>query len=555
MDETITLKELNPTAYDELIDFYPEFGVNMYTKENLPACSEKYFGIWKCNSSKHNYITTVSYRATSPNDECCPICVNKKYNFNPQLLATRTLLLKGINRFESLWYCQDCYYISWIRNTENKYNLPEHICYESVSLNDEYPEIAKEWSTHNFTTANKIAYNPDLDYEFEWLCPVCNNSYKMSMHKKIILKSKACPQCHGDKNFIRKPAYIKYPQLKNDWCSELNDVPLESVYEDDRTVRYLKCSKCGVIILDNIENYYNNKECPLCKAGLSKDESSRIYNESGIDWTKHFLDPNQHEKINWRCEKCGQPFSLSPKQRFFKQEHCPYCNHKYGIPGKTSFKALYPDIEREMINEDNTDTDRIAVKKNSIGIGTQRQWKCPKCNYHWKASIYDRIYLNVSCPYCIGKYGIPGKTSFKALYPDIEREMINENNTDTDRIAVKKNSTGIKTQRQWKCPKCNCYWKASIYDRIHLNFSCPYCENSIYSLNNDLIENEWIWKDNVLLANPRYTYVSSHKIVWWKCNVCNRHYKYSIYNRIKDYHRNRNSCIFCRGLNSKIRRN
>lgn len=202
MDETITLKELNPTAYDELIDFYPEFGVNMYTKENLPACSEKYFGIWKCNSGKHNYVTTVSYRAASPNDECCPICVNKKYKFNPQLLATRTLLLKGINRFESLWYCQDCYYISWIRNTENKYNLPEHICYESVSLNDEYPEIAKEWGTHNFTTANKIAYNPDLDYEFEWLCPVCNKSYKMSMHKKIILKSKACPQCHGDKNFI-----------------------------------------------------------------------------------------------------------------------------------------------------------------------------------------------------------------------------------------------------------------------------------------------------------------------------------------------------------------
>lgn len=44
MHEQRLLKNTNPKAYEELIEFYPEYGINMYKKETIPADSNMYFG-------------------------------------------------------------------------------------------------------------------------------------------------------------------------------------------------------------------------------------------------------------------------------------------------------------------------------------------------------------------------------------------------------------------------------------------------------------------------------------------------------------------------------
>ena len=92
MHEQRLLKNTNPKAYEELIEFYPEYGINMYKKETIPADSNMYFGEWKRPSGKHTYITTIAYREDENNDPGCPICKNNNKNINQRLILS--LLMK-----------------------------------------------------------------------------------------------------------------------------------------------------------------------------------------------------------------------------------------------------------------------------------------------------------------------------------------------------------------------------------------------------------------------------------------------------------------------------
>lgn len=89
---------------------------------------------------------------------------------------------------------------------------------------------------------------------------------------------------------------------------------------------------------------------------------------------------------------------------------------KYAIPGKTSFKALYPNIEKEIFWEPDDkiiDTDTILPNHS---ISATFKWKCSECNMIWRSSVYERCIEDSSCPYCSRKYAIPGKTSLIARY-------------------------------------------------------------------------------------------------------------------------------------------
>lgn len=477
MHEQRLLKNTNPKAYEELIEFYPEYGINMYKKETIPADSNMYFGEWKCPSGKHTYITTIAYREDENNDPGCPICKNNNKNINPRLFSMRNRYNGKRNVHESLWYCNKCKYMSWHSDNYNTYIIDHHFCFENTIFSHEYPDIAIDWSSNNFVSSDEISYNPDLDYKFEWNCNVCGMKYQTDMRKKVRLKEKACPYCQGKIENYKRPILALYPNLSDFWIDELNNYALNLICEDDNKKRYLRCSKCGVVKFDIINDFING-ECIFCNIGITKEESRRIYRETGVNSEKEYLNPAQVTPQWWICEECNNQYFLSPKERFFKVSGCPYCTGKYAIPGKTSFKALYPEIERQLILEesDTIDTDKILPTYKS-----ERKYK-------------------------------------------------------------------------WKCQKCNCIWKATIAERVE-GKECIYCNKSLYQLYKNLIDNEWIWKNNILLANPRYLFPMSTKKVWWKCSICNRTYKYSIYERIKDYKRNRNSCIYCRGKIKIIRRN
>jgi DNA-directed RNA polymerase subunit RPC12/RpoP len=69
-----------------------------------------------------------------------------------------------------------------------------------------------------------------------------------------------------------------------------------------------------------------------------------------------------------------------------------------------------------------------------------------------EASVRDRVNGEAECPYCNGRKAIPGRTSFKALYPELMKEWKHISNLlliNLDYVLP----TSTK-EVWWKCPQC-----------------------------------------------------------------------------------------------------
>lgn len=358
----------NPVAYNELIDFVPEYGQKAYKKETLPSDTDIYFGEWKCPSGKHTWISTIKYRSNEENDPGCPICKNNNLGLNPKLLAFRNHFSTFRTWIESLWYCDKCYAFYWAKEVRDTHTFERHNLSQcrpgQQTLKEEFPNIAEEWSDKNLIPADKICYNFNNDYKFIWNCRKCGMEYKSSMKNNVYFsrKENACPYCAGEIPFPNESLAAQYPQIAKQWHYNLNnnrilnldddeEITPEKTFPDNRSWGYFTCPNCGVIREMDVGDLIAEKECPYCTAGMTKEYSSVLYKE--LEYTGiTYINPEQKQAVTFRCHIYGHNYNAKPIDIFYMKKMCPYCSGKEAVPGKTSFKALYPKIECELLTKE-----------------------------------------------------------------------------------------------------------------------------------------------------------------------------------------------------------
>ena len=74
-------------------------------------------------------------------------------------------------------------------------------------------------------------------------------------------------------------------------------------------------------------------------------------------------------------------------------------------------------------------------------------WNCTDCGFIWSSTVKERVNGKTECPYCAGSKPIPGKTSFKAIYPEMAVEFSVKNEQDPDKIIPTYSDTVL-----WNCP-------------------------------------------------------------------------------------------------------
>ena len=197
-------------------------------------------------------------------------------------------------------------------------------------------------------------------------------------------------------------------------------------------------------------------------------------------------------------------------------------------PGK-DLASQYPEIAEEWDYELNGDLLPSQVFAHSH---KKVWWQCKKCGQRWEATIDSRVNGN-GCPYCSGKYPIPGETDLATLRPDLVEEWDYELNGDLAPSMVTAHSN---KKVWWQCKKCGQRWEATINDRVD-GHGCPYCagkrpipgETDLATLRPDLVE-EWNYELNGDLT-PTMVTVYSNKRVWWKCIICGQSWKSSVNSR------------------------
>ena len=139
-------------------------------------------------------------------------------------------------------------------------------------------------------------------------------------------------------------------------------------------------------------------------------------------------------------------------------------SYKNKIPDN-SLSAKYPKIAKEWDYEQNggLSPDNIAGRSRE-----EVSWKCEK-GHTWKAMICNRTRKNdTGCPYCSGRYAIPGETDLQTLFPEIASQWDYEKNDKLPSDVRPQCGDNV----YWKC-KHGYEWQAIIQNRTKHGTICP----------------------------------------------------------------------------------
>ena len=470
------LREVSKIAYNQW-----HFERNKRLDPETISSTSREIVYWQCKKENKHVWASYVY-AKIDNDIECPLCINKEvHNSGPELLSVEREFngsRKNIYYILNTWYCRNCKNI-W--QTESGDTIPTNTyctnCFGEETLEncfaEEYPELAEEWAIDNILPATEVLSYFPLDVN--WKCKICNNIWNSKVEERRF-GLKSCPYCAKKLPLPGIDSFMAlYPDIAEEWAYEANETRHpDAIFPDNRItpIRW-RCKKCCSLhvasIFDKIHGINGCNNC-ISEQPISAERyiflKSEFQSSSGDIKVFDLIMPDYTAPLKWLCQGCNEIFIFSMKERYFEARDCACAEGKKAIPGKTSFKALYPELASEFSLENNLDPDAILPTYTFSGV-----WDCKTCGLSWNGTIKDRIDGKVDCPYCNGSKAIPGKTSFKALYPKMAEECLEISEKDLDNILPTSCILPIK----WRCPECYMIWRSFIKERVTGKVTCPYC--------------------------------------------------------------------------------
>lgn len=178
-------------------------------------------------------------------------------------------------------------------------------------------------------------------------------------------------------------------------------------------------------------------------------------------------------EVYWICSKCGTEYYAKIRDRSVGDASCPACAGKRVQAGFNSFADEHPDIAKDW-SPDN-DKKPTEVLSNSSYIA---EWICSKCGYTYKATIKDRVANDNLCPACAGKKAQAGLNSLLDVYPEIQDEWAENENTLLGIFPDEILPTST-ARVWWECKDCGRKYLLSVNMWVEKHIrgmtSCTYC--------------------------------------------------------------------------------
>lgn len=223
------------------------------------------------------------------------------------------------------------------------------------------------------------------------------------------------------------------------------------------------------------------------------------------------LETRSRQKVWWRCEK-GHSWQAALDSRVYLGRSCPYCANQAVLLGENDMTTVAPEMAKLW-----HPTRNGALLPSDVMAGSKKRvwWRCEK-GHEWQARA-DAIKAGGACPYCSGRYAIPGETDLATTHPHILSYW-----SDKNKLRPTDVTAGATGKVWWVCEKGH-EWEAAVYSVAVNGCRCPYCagkrvipgETDLATLRPDLTE-QWYQPLNGSLT-PEDVTLGSHKKVWWQC--------------------------------------
>ena len=416
------------------------------------------------------------------------------------------------------------------------------------TLIDLYPDLAADWDyddPHNqFVAPDSVTTKKGVQYA--WICRECGNTFLASIPERINNK-KGCLYCTRVKvDPERTSLKALYPDLASEF-SEKNDYNPSYIFPSHFRYVGWDCNQCGMTWYGRIRDRIAGlSTCPYCSGELAipgKTSLKALFPLVASEFRARdgrdadVVTPRYAVKVYWDCCGCGLSWVSTVRDRIVDGAKCPYCSGNKAIPGRTSLKALYPDIAAELRFEDERDPDTVLPN-----YGSRVQWNCKACSQTWSSTVKERIQDGFRCPYCSGIRAIPGKNSLKALYPDIAAEFFTDDGRDPDTVFP---HYGVWVH--WNCKACSQIWSSSVKERIQDGVECPYCSGkraipgktslkALYPYITAEFSSENDFDPDTMLPN-------NNAWVKWNCKECRLTWRSTVSDRVTGVAQ----CPYCNG--------
>lgn len=196
------------------------------------------------------------------------------------------------------------------------------------------PELCKEWSDKNKSTADQYSFGSDK--KVWWKCKDKNCNYEWLSAIKDRSRGNKCPKCSGmilsDSNRLS----INKPELIKEWSYKNNSTPDQYSIKSNRKVWWeCKNENCKHEWQANIDNRSKGSKCPKCSGKIVSDRNrlSILKPELCKEWSnENELTPDNycignHIKVWWECNKCNHKWKASINNRS-RGSGCRNCSGK-----------------------------------------------------------------------------------------------------------------------------------------------------------------------------------------------------------------------------------
>lgn len=194
-----------------------------------------------------------------------------------------------------------------------------------------HPNIAKEWDYSKNGVLLPSNVSAGSDKKVWWICPL-QHSYLASISSRI--RGRGCPTCSGK---IILKGYNDFathnPELLQFWDYDKNAINPDSIaYGSDKKVWWL-CEN-GHSYESSINNRRFGQACPICsnkKILVGFNDLSTTHPKVASEWNYDLNDitpkevtAGSHQKVWWKCQKCGNEWQTYIYNRT-SNHGCPKC--------------------------------------------------------------------------------------------------------------------------------------------------------------------------------------------------------------------------------------
>ena len=401
-------------------------------------------------------------------------------------------------------------------------------------------DLMKEYNYEKNTKLNLEDLTLGSGKKIWWKCKK-GHEWEAAIYSR---KNNGCPVCVGRIVVVGyNDLATTNPNLLKEWDYEKNNIDPKSVLPGSSKKVWWKCKNGHSYFSEIRSRAIYGYGCKYCAGHKTvKGENDFATSNPSLlkewDYEKNKKSPSNfsahsHEKVWWICPN-GHSYLASIGNRNHKSNptNCPYCYGHILITKNTikkitknktknitksgshlianDFKSKCPQLMEEWDYEKNSEINpsQIYYLKN-----IKVWWKCKKCGYEWKESIYNRVKIPSfkHCPMCTQEINslnrlVKGRNDLKTLNPRVASEWNYEKNTN---MSPDDYTIGSNKKVWWKC-KSGHEWNATISSRAH-GTNCPICssglhtsfpEQAIYYYLNNIYKNV----DNRFVLDEKYEY-------------------------------------------------